>query len=152
MNFDTLFFPQNKFKNTIYTRQKFNVKFETEDCLDYFNLYEDKQGFRKFYLDTRLLYYVLCDKVCTTITWKKFQKIVVIEQQDELAPEWIFLEEDWKGILSTFCVYLDEQKKHIYGRMDVLKKLQQLFEAYAMFMKIQFKQTTQQLTCDDLPF
>lgn len=138
MNLDTLFWPQNKFQNSIYTRQKFNVKFETEDCLDYFNRSEDKQGFVKHYLDTRLLYYVLCDKVCTTITWKKSQGIVVIEQQDELAPEWIFLEEDWKGILSKYCVYLDEQKKHIYGRMDVLKKLQALFQAYRYVPKNRF--------------
>lgn len=152
MNLDTLFFPQNKFKNTIYTRQKFNVKFETEDCLDYFNRSEDKQGFVKFYLDTRLLYYVITDNICTTISWKKSQGIVVIEQEDELMPEFVFTDESWKCILSEYCVYLDEQQKHIYGRMDVLKKLQQLFEAYAMFMKIQFPQPVPQLTNDDLPF
>lgn len=152
MNLDTIFFPQNKFKNTIYTRQKFNVKFQTEACLDYFNISEDKHGFRKFYLDTRILYYVLTDKVCNSITWRKSQGIVVIEQQDDLMPEFVFLEESWKCILSTFCVYLDQEQKHIYGRQDVLLKLQSLFEAYAMFMKIEFKQTEPQLTNDDLPF
>lgn len=130
------FWPQNKFDNDMYVRQKFPIKIETEDCLDYFNRSEDKQGFVKFYLDTRLLYYVLTDIVCHSITWKKFQKIVVIEQEDELMPEWIFLEEDWKGILSKYCVYLDEQQKHIYGKRDVLEKVQALFQAYGMFMKI----------------
>lgn len=130
MNLETLFWPQNKFKNTIYTRQKYPVKFETEDCLDYFNRSEDKQGFVKFYLDTRLLYYVLTDIVCNQISWRKSQGIVVISQEDELTPEWVFLEEGWKFVLSEYCIYLDEQQKHIYGKRDVLEKLQALFEAF----------------------
>lgn len=130
MNLETLFWPQNKFKNTMYIRQKYPVKFETEDCLDYFNRSEDKQGFVKFYLDTRLLYYVLTDIVCNTISWRKSQGIVVISQEDELTPEWVFLEEGWKFVLSEYCIYLDEQQKHIYGKRDVLEKLQALFEAF----------------------
>lgn len=153
MNLEIIFWPQNKFKNTIYLRQKYAVKIETDQIYTYFNRSEDKQGFVKHYLDTRLLYYVLTDKVCNSITWRKSQGIVVIEQQDDLMPEFVFLEESWKCILSTFCVYLDQEQKHIYGRQDVLLKLQSLFEAYAMFMKIQFKQTEPQLTNDDdLPF
>lgn len=138
----------------MFTRQKFKVTFQTDDCLDYFNISEDKHGFRKFYLDTRLLYYVLTDKVCQTISCRKSQGIVVIEQEDELMPEFVFIDETWKGILSKYCVYLDEQKKHIYGRRDVLQKMVALFEAYGMFIRIDFPQITQQLTNsdDDLPF
>lgn len=108
------FFPQNKFQNDMYIRQKLPVKFQTEACLDYFSRNEDKQGFVKFYLDVRILYYVLTDKVCNSITWRKSQGIVVIEQQDALMPEFVFIEESWKGILSKYCVYLDQEQKHIY--------------------------------------
>lgn len=137
-NLETIFWPQNKFKNTIYMRQKYPVKIETEACLDYFSRNEDKQGFVKHYLDTRLLYYVLTDIVCTQISWHKSQGIVVISQEDELLPEWTFMDEVWKFILKEYCVYLDEEQKHIYGKRDVLEKLQTLFEAYGMFIKIDF--------------
>lgn len=137
-NLETIFWPQNKFKQSIYLRQKYPVKIETEACLDYFNRSEDKQGFVKHYLDTRLLYYVLTDIVCTQISWHKSQGIVVISQEDELMPEWTFMEEVWKFILKEYCVYLDEEQKHIYGKRDVLEKLQTLFEAYGMFIKIDF--------------
>lgn len=130
MNLENIFWPQNKFKNTIYTRSKYPVKIETDEIYTYFDRSEDKQGFVKHYLDTRLLYYVLTDIVCNTISWRKSQGIVVISQEDELTPEWIFFEEGWKFVLSEYCIYLDEQQKHIYGKRDVLEKLQALFEAF----------------------
>ena len=149
---ELIFFPQNKLNKLPWLRQRFNVKIETEQVLDYFNRSEDKQGFVKYYLEIPLLYYVLTDIICQTITYKKYENTVILTLDDQLMPEWTFTMDTWKAILKEYCVYLDEQQKHIYGRQDVLKKLQSLFEAYGMFMKIQFKQTTPQLTNDDVPF
>lgn len=129
-NLETIFWPQNKFKQSIYLRQKYPVKIETDQIYTYFSRNEDKQGFVKYFLEIPLLYYVLTDIVCNQITWRKSQGIVVITQEDELMPEFIFMNEVWKFILKEYCVYLDEQKKYIYGKRDVLQKMVALFEAY----------------------
>lgn len=138
MDFDSVLWPQNKFANDMYVRQKFPVTFETQDCLQYFNRSEDKQGFIKYYLDSQLLYYLLCDNVCHKISWHKDEGIVQITQDDNDCPKVTFSISDWKCILSKYCIYLDEDQKNITGIKDVLVKLQALFQAYGMFMKIDF--------------
>lgn len=130
MNLETIFWPQNKFKNSIYLRQKFPVKIETDQIYTYFSRNEDKQGFVKYFLEIPLLYYVLTDTICQTITYNKYENTVVLTLDDQLMPEFVFMGEVWKFILKEYCVYLDEQKKYIYGKRDVLQKMVALFEAY----------------------
>lgn len=119
--FENICFDGNQFANNDFTRQKFTIDIDADTVKKYF---EDSYNEGKYYLNSIILYYVLTDVVCYAISWEKTDDRVRLFIEDDKEIE--FTVSGWKSVLREYCVYLDEDMKHIYGRRDILEKLQYL--------------------------
>lgn len=121
--FEGMYFNGNQFANTDFIREKYTIDIDKEIVNTYFEENE-VNGVKRYFLPDVLLYYVLTDIECFIISWDKTDDRARLYIENDKVVE--FTVNGWRNVLKEYCVYLDEDLKHIYGRRDILEKVQYL--------------------------
>lgn len=121
--FEGMYFNGNQFANTDFIREKYTIDIDKEIVNTYFEENE-VNGVKRYFLPDVLLYYVLTDIECFIVSWDKTDDRARLYIENDKVVE--FTINGWRNVLKEYCVYLDEDLKHIYGRRDILEKVQYL--------------------------
>lgn len=121
--FEGMYFDDNQFANTDFIREKYTIDIDKEIVNTYFEENE-VNGVKRYFLPDVLLYYVLTDIECFIVSWDKTDDRARLYIENDKVVE--FTVNGWRNVLKEYCVYLDEDLKHIYGRRDILEKVQYL--------------------------